>query len=105
VDAALYTEKLLKRSSLDQMWTVVKLTAVRPIRYYGFGWEIAARADIDSSIMTARGRVQDADFPLRGRQADGSSTRQSRGGRSEKIAEHVAELYLKARQKQALPQQ
>jgi CubicO group peptidase (beta-lactamase class C family) len=36
-DAALYTEKLLKRSSFDQMWTPVKLNdgLTRP---YGFGW-------------------------------------------------------------------
>lgn len=36
-DAALYTEKLLKRSSLDQMWTPVKLNngSTHP---YGFGW-------------------------------------------------------------------
>lgn len=39
-DAALYTEKLLKRSSLDQMWTPVKLNdgVTKP---YGFGWSIA----------------------------------------------------------------
>jgi CubicO group peptidase (beta-lactamase class C family) len=36
-DAALYTEKLLKKSSLDQMWTPAKLNngVTRP---YGFGW-------------------------------------------------------------------
>ncbi len=36
-DAALYSEKLLKRSSLEQMWTPVKLNngATFP---YGFGW-------------------------------------------------------------------
>jgi len=36
-DAALYTEKLLKKSSLAQMWTPVKLNSgvTRP---YGFGW-------------------------------------------------------------------
>ena len=40
-DAALYTEKLLKRSSLDEMWTVVKLKNGRPNSgSYGFGWSI-----------------------------------------------------------------
>jgi CubicO group peptidase (beta-lactamase class C family) len=40
-DAALYTEKLLKRSSLDQMWTVVKLKDGKPNSGdYGFGWSI-----------------------------------------------------------------
>jgi CubicO group peptidase (beta-lactamase class C family) len=38
-DAALYTEKLLKRSSLDQMWTRVKLNN-NQIQPYGFGWRL-----------------------------------------------------------------
>jgi CubicO group peptidase (beta-lactamase class C family) len=38
-DAALYTEKILKKSSLDQMWTPVKLNdgSTYP---YGFGWKV-----------------------------------------------------------------
>jgi len=40
-DAALYTEKLLKRSSLEQMWTVAKLNNGQPNSGdYGFGWFI-----------------------------------------------------------------
>ncbi len=40
-DAALYTEKVLKRSSLDQMWTVAKLNDGQPNPgHYGFGWFI-----------------------------------------------------------------
>jgi len=43
-DAALYTEKLLKRSSLDQMWTVVKLKNGQPNSgSYGFGWDIGTK--------------------------------------------------------------
>ena len=43
-DAALYTEKLLKRSSLDLMWTPVKLKDGKPNKgNYGFGWEIDYR--------------------------------------------------------------
>ena len=38
-DAALYTEKLLKRSSLEQMWTPVKLNNGNTYPY-GFGWSI-----------------------------------------------------------------
>ena len=38
-DAALYTEKLLKRSSLEQMWTRVKLNNGET-QAYGFGWSI-----------------------------------------------------------------
>jgi CubicO group peptidase (beta-lactamase class C family) len=39
-DAALYTEKLLKRSSLDQMWTPVKLNNGKTSAY-GFGWSLS----------------------------------------------------------------
>lgn len=40
-DAALYTEKLLKRSSLDQMWMVAKYKNGGPNSGdYGFGWFI-----------------------------------------------------------------
>lgn len=44
-DAALYTTKLLKQSSLDEMWTVQKYQAGpnkgKPNKgHYGFGWEI-----------------------------------------------------------------
>ena len=38
-DAALYTEKLLKRSSLEQMWTPVKLNDGKT-HPYGFGWAL-----------------------------------------------------------------
>jgi CubicO group peptidase (beta-lactamase class C family) len=38
-DAALYTEKLIKRSSLDEMWTPVKLNDGKPCPY-GFGWRV-----------------------------------------------------------------
>lgn len=43
-DAALYTEKLLKKSSLDQMWTPATLNDASTVhmrglfRSYGFGW-------------------------------------------------------------------
>ncbi len=40
-DKALYTERLLKRTSLDQMWTVAKLKNGQPNSgHYGFGWFI-----------------------------------------------------------------
>jgi len=38
-DAALYTEKLIKRTSLDLMWTPVKLNDGKT-HPYGFGWRI-----------------------------------------------------------------
>jgi CubicO group peptidase (beta-lactamase class C family) len=43
-DAALYTEKLLKRSSFDQMWTPAKFKNGKPNPDgYGFGWSIEER--------------------------------------------------------------
>jgi CubicO group peptidase (beta-lactamase class C family) len=43
-DAALYTEKLLKPSSFDQMWTPAKLKSGQPNKAgYGFGWAIGDR--------------------------------------------------------------
>jgi CubicO group peptidase (beta-lactamase class C family) len=43
-DAALYTETLLKRSSLDEMWTIAKLKDGQPNSgHYGFGWFIEAQ--------------------------------------------------------------
>jgi len=42
-DAALYTEKVLSRASLDQMWTVAALNDGTPNPgKYGFGWAITA---------------------------------------------------------------
>ena len=40
-DGGLYTEKLLSKSSLDQMWTIARLENGKPNDgNYGFGWEI-----------------------------------------------------------------
>jgi len=39
-DLALYTEKLLKKSSLEQMWTPVKLNDGKT-EGYGFGWSLS----------------------------------------------------------------
>ena len=40
-DAALYTEKLLKKRSLDQMWTAVCLNDGKTADY-GFGWDVTS---------------------------------------------------------------
>lgn len=40
-DAALYSERLLKKSSFDQLWSVAKLSDGQPNpAHYGFGWFI-----------------------------------------------------------------
>jgi CubicO group peptidase (beta-lactamase class C family) len=43
-DAALYTERLLKKSSLAQMWTVAPLKSGQPNSgHYGYGWFIESQ--------------------------------------------------------------
>ena len=95
-DAALYTEKLLKRSSLDLMWTPVKLKNGQPNKgHYGFGWFIEDRKGHrcihhDGSwqgFETAIDRYVDDKLTViaLANLADSSPG---------KITEHVAELYL-----------
>ncbi len=52
-DAALYTEKLLKKASLERMWTVEKLNNGKPNKAnYGFGWEMK---DVNGHRMIGHG--------------------------------------------------
>ena len=63
-DAALYTEKLLKSSSLEQMWTVARLNDGQPNSgHYGFGWEIKTSTDTGSSATAGRGKASRPRFP------------------------------------------
>lgn len=95
-DAALYTEKLLKRSSLEQMWTVVKLKNGKPNSGdYGFGWEITKSHGhrlIDHSGSWQGFKTQIS------RYVDDKLTVVVLANLAEadpgKIAEHVAEMYL-----------
>jgi len=50
-DAALYSTKILKKSSLKKMWTPIKLNDGTPVPY-GFGWEIA---DINGHTQIGHG--------------------------------------------------
>jgi CubicO group peptidase (beta-lactamase class C family) len=95
-DAALYTEKLIKRSSLDQMWTVIKLKNGQPNKgNYGFGWFIEQRnghrcIHHDGSwqgFETAIDRYVDDQLTViaLSNLADASPG---------KITQHVAEMYL-----------
>jgi CubicO group peptidase (beta-lactamase class C family) len=46
-DAALYGDKLLKPSSLEQMWTVAKLNDGKPNPGdYGFGWDVGSKGHL-----------------------------------------------------------
>jgi CubicO group peptidase (beta-lactamase class C family) len=93
---ALYTEKLLKRSSLDQMWTPVKLKNGQPNKgHYGFGWFIDERAGHrcihhDGSWLgfeTAIDRYVDDQLTV----VALANLADSEPG---KITQHVAEMYL-----------
>jgi CubicO group peptidase (beta-lactamase class C family) len=94
-DAALYTEKLLKRSSLEQMWTPVK-TRDGQTHPYGFGW----------GVEEVKGRkVVEHDGEWQGftasiiRYPDDKVTvvvlTNLASGNPGKVAHKVAELYLK----------
>ena len=103
-DAALYTEKLLKRSSLEQMWTVVKLNNGQPNPgSYGFGWEITSSRG--HRLIDHGGAWQGFKTQI-SRYVDDKLTVVVLANLAEgdpgKIAEHVAELYLTGGQ--ALPQ-
>ena len=97
-DAALYTENLLKRSSLDLMWTPVKLKNGQPNKgNYGFGWFIDERNEHrcihhDGSwqgFETAIDRYVDDQLTV-------VALTNLAGAQPGKITQHVAELYLAA---------
>jgi len=95
-DAALYTERLLKQSSLDQMWTVAKLKNGQPNKgHYGFGWFIDVRnghrcIHHDGSwqgFETAIDRYVDDHLTV-------IALTNLAGAQPGKITQHVAEMYL-----------
>ena len=95
-DAALYTEKILKRSSLDDMWTPVKLNNGKSNSdHYGFGWFIEEKKG--HCVIGHSGAWQGFKTHI-SRYVDDKLTVVVLANLSEadpgKIAEHVAEMYL-----------
>ena len=95
-DAALYTEKLLKRSSLEQMWTVAKLNNGQPNSgSYGFAWFI--RDKNGRHIIGHEGQWQGFETCIL-RHVDDKLTvvvlTNLGDAKPEGIADGVAELYL-----------
>jgi len=95
-DAALYTDRLLKRSSLEQMWTVAKLNNGQPNSgHYGFGWEIASSHG--HRLIDHEGAWQGFKTQI-SRYVDDKLTVVVLANLAEadpgKIAEHVADFYL-----------
>jgi CubicO group peptidase (beta-lactamase class C family) len=95
-DAALYGEKLLKRSSLDLMWTPAKLKDGRPNKDgYGFGWFMTERRG--HRVVSHDGAWQGFKTAI-ARYVDDRLTvvvlanlEEAKPGA---IAEHVADMYL-----------
>ncbi len=95
-DAALYTEKLLKRSSLDLMWTPVKLKNGQPNKDgYGFGWVVGSRHG--HRVVHHDGAWQGFKSAI-ARYVDDRLTIVVLANLAEaepgEIAEHIAEMYL-----------
>jgi len=95
-DAALYTEKLLKRSSLDQMWTVAKLKNGQPNSgNYGFAWFV--RDKNGRRIIGHEGQWQGFETYIL-RHIDDKLTvvvlTNLGSAKPERIADQVAEMYL-----------
>lgn len=95
-DAALYTEKLLKRSSLDQMWTVTKLKNGQPNSgHYGFGWDILTK---DGHVVLDHGGAWQGFKSHISRYVDDKLTvvvlANLEQADPEVIADHVAKMYL-----------
>lgn len=99
-DAALYTEKLLKRSSLELMWTPARLKDGKPNKDgYGFGWFIRERGGHHvvhhdgawQGFKTAIARYTDDQLTV----VVLANLAEAKPGN---IAQHVAEIYL-AKQK------
>jgi CubicO group peptidase (beta-lactamase class C family) len=95
-DGALYTDKLLKKSSLDLMWTPVKLKDGQTNKAgYGFGWFIENRQGHRcihhdgawQGFTTAIDRYVDDQLTV-------IALTNMAGAEPGKITNHVAELYL-----------
>jgi CubicO group peptidase (beta-lactamase class C family) len=95
-DAALYTEKLLRRSSFDQMWTPAKLLngQANPGNY-GFGWSILRKDG--HRVLDHGGAWQGFEVHI-SRYVDAKLTVVVLTNLADadpgKIAGHIAELYL-----------
>jgi CubicO group peptidase (beta-lactamase class C family) len=96
-DAALYTEKLLKRSSLKQMWTVAPLRDGKDNSgHYGFGWFI--ESENRHRLIEHGGAWQGFETQISRYVDDGLTVvvlTNLDGAKPGRIAAGVAKLYLK----------
>jgi CubicO group peptidase (beta-lactamase class C family) len=98
-DAALYTEKLLRRSSLEQMWTPLNLKSGEPNKGgYGFGRFVEERSGHRcihhdgawQGFETAMDRYQDDQLTV-------VALTNLAGAKPGAITRHVAEMHLAAK--------
>jgi CubicO group peptidase (beta-lactamase class C family) len=95
-DAALYTTQLVKQSSLDTLWTPVKLNDGKTYPY-GFGWDLAPKND--HRAVSHDGAWQGFTMSI-SRYVDDHLTvivmtnLDENNSRPEKIVEDVAAIYL-----------
>jgi CubicO group peptidase (beta-lactamase class C family) len=96
-DASLYTEKLLKRSSLEQMWAVAPLRDGKPNSgHYGFGWFI--EDEHGHRLIEHGGAWQGFETQISRYVDDGLTVvvlTNLEGAKPGRIAHGVANLYLK----------
>jgi len=95
-DAALYTEKILKGSSLEQMWTVTRLKDGKPNSgHYGFGWFILTK---NGHHVVEHGGAWQGFKSHISRYVDDKLTvivlANLEQAKPEVIADHVAQIYL-----------
>ncbi len=95
-DAALYTDKLLRPSSLQQMWTVTPLSNGKPNSgSYGFGWDVGSKHG--HRVVEHGGSWQGFRTQI-SRYVDDKLTvvvlANLEEAKPEVIADHVAEMYL-----------
>jgi CubicO group peptidase (beta-lactamase class C family) len=100
-DAALYTEKLLNRSSSEEMWTVAKLKSGKENSgHYGFGWFIANIAG--KRVVRHQGEWQGFTSFIT-RHIDDQTTvvllTNLAGASLEPVAERIAEMYSSGEQR------
>ncbi len=97
-DSALYTEKLLKKGSLDRMWTPVRLNDGKAAEY-GFGWEVTK---VNGHRLIEHGGAWQGFTTQISRYVDDKFTvivltnLDSEHSRPDKIAHAVAALYIPA---------
>jgi CubicO group peptidase (beta-lactamase class C family) len=95
-DAALYSEKLLKKSSLEQMWTITNLRTGQPNSgHYGLGWFVESRGG--RRVVEHEGQWQGFETQISRYRDDGLTIvvlTNLGSAEPQRIADGVAAIYL-----------